>query len=349
MGAGRLAALSGERVTCLKEDFELVMAHKQLDKMKGMPDLVQAIMETTVLDNAVRRGWKDIGEELCKIYSRGEMYDPDFQLALKNLVYLAMPDDVKKSYRAKYAPKKKGEVESRAVVALKKLKHAAQKRVSDTVAAIVKAAYPPMSVPKLPSEKEDEEKEAEAELKSLASGGGEREEERSRSTETGCSAYTDDSAMDGEEDEDDDYAATGGIVPRKAAGGAGGGKPRSDSDALEAAAESDAKRFAAEHARGKSVNFWTVNAVFEKTSLLRKAASDLYGHLHSSSTMITLADGITAMALPLPSFEGTGKFLLTIGATFNEDGTLSKATDESVKGTLPSSATAAAPKVAFSS
>lgn len=338
VGAGRFAALSGERASCSKADFDQVMSNAQLDKMKGSPDLVQSIMETTVLDSAVRRGWKVIGEEMSKIYSRGEMYDPAFQLALKDLVYLALPDDVKKSYRAKYAPKKKGEVESRAVVALKKLKHAAQKRVSDTVAAIVKAAYPPMAATKLPSEKADDEKDAEAELKSLAGEAGEREEERSRSTETGCSAYTDDSAMDG--DGDDDEEEDGGNA------GAGVGASEDEDDATGGLAKlnlSKPPRSTASEARAKKAAIKrvapaaaTTELIHEKTAIVRAAAEKITeAHLLISTPPARDAAGTLLYAVPEPIYIATGQLMTQLAATFKPDGTLTAAAAAAPQSTLP--------------
>ena len=115
---------------------------------------MRRILENALVEENVRKRWKAIGEQIAALYTRGEVYDPNFQDALAELVYLAMPADVKLAYRTKAPPKKAHVVDSPANAAKRKLRRDARQRVSNTVKYITKAAYPVLAARKLPTERE---------------------------------------------------------------------------------------------------------------------------------------------------------------------------------------------------
>ena len=330
IGAARLAALSGAAAAYSEADYEQAIAHPRLVKIKDNKELITGILETALLESETNKSWADIGRELAALYTRGEMYDPDFTNALTDLVYLAMPAEVQIAYRKKLPATKKGEKDSPAMAKLKKARHAARKRVSNTVKKIIHAAYPTLAAKETPSEKADKEADAEKELEELESaGGGEgdgssfveeaREDGRSR-VSSGASSRMD----DGEDEDDDD--PTGGIAP-KAGAGAGSTKPVKGAQG---------KKDAADFERDRQPIF-AINMVYaEKASIIRARAE-------VASTILTSHANIAAswnaerthLALPEPMAASTHTLFATIMATFNPDGSLTEAAKSAKQGTLP--------------
>ena len=332
IGAERLAALSGAAATFSEADYEQAVAHPRLVKIKENKALISGILENTLQESEAHKGRVAIGHELATLYTRGEMYDPDMQNALTDLVYLAMPADVKIAYRKKLPATKKGEKDSPAMAKLKKARHAARKRVSNTVKKIIHAAYPTLAAKETPSEKADKEADAEKELEELESaGGGEgggsryveeaREDGRSR-VSSGAS-----SRMDGEED-DEDEEDDGGVafLAKAAAGGAG---------SVASSAKKQGKKDAADFERDRQPVF-AINQVYaEKASLIHAQATEL-GFQHCLAVLReTKPDGITYVNVPEGTHNKTTDFLSVITATFHPDGSLTEAAQTAKQGTLP--------------
>ena len=223
ISADRLTALKGEVATFSKADYDSALANKHLAKISGDGELVRRILENALVEESVRKSWKAVGEQIASLYARGEVYDPNFQDALTDLVYLAMPADVKLAYRLVLGgPKKAHVVDSPADAAKRKLRRAARQRVSNTVKTIINAAYPKLTAKKSPSEEADEEKDAEAELAAIqaaAEKGGSPYVEEAR--EDGRSVVSSGASSRMDEDEEEEEDETGGIAPPKAAGGDG--------------------------------------------------------------------------------------------------------------------------------
>ena len=331
----RLAALSSAAATFSEADYEQAVAHPRLVKIKENKELIGSILENTLLESETHKGWTAIGQELATLYARGEMYDPDMQNALTDLVYLAMPADVKIAYRKKLPATKKGETDSSAMAKLKKARRDARKRVSNTVNKIIHAAYPTLAAKETPSEKADKEADAEKELEELESaGGGEgggsryveeaREDGRSR-VSSGAS-----SRMDGEED-DEDEEDDGGVafLAKAAAGGAG-------SVASSAKLDKQGKKDAADFERDRQPVF-AINQVYaEKASLIRTFADNAAKiFVGVSNDAASWNAERTHLALPVPIVKETHALFTTITATFHSDGSLTEAAKTAKQGTLP--------------
>ena len=306
IGAGRLAALSVAAAAHDVDDYEEAVKNPRLVKIKENKALIGSILENALLDSEVQATWITIGREMAMLYERGEMYDPDMHDALTDLVYLAMPPEVKKAYRGKkQAPTKKGQTDTPLVAKLKKARRDARNRVSNTVNKIINAAYPKRTAKESPSEKKDKEADAEKELakiKKAAKRGSPYVEEAKE-----VKAGKDDE--DDEDDEDDDGRSDV----------TGSSKMGVD----ETLAQTLGLGVAAGAGSAKPVVF-TVNEVYaEKVSLIRASAEtgakvfDAHYKLPTSWN----AEG-TLIALPKEMADATYTLFTTITATFNPDGSL---------------------------
>jgi len=321
IGAGRLAALSVAAAAYDVDDYEEAVKNPRLVKIKENKELIGSILENALLDSEVQATWITIGREMAMLYERGEMYDPDMHDALTDLVYLAMPPEVKKAYRGKkQAPTKKGQTDSPLVAKLKKARRDARNRVSNTVNKIINAAYPKRTAKESPSEKKDKEADAEKELakiKKAAKRGSPYVEE----AKEGKAGKDDEDDEDGEDDEEDDGRSNV----------SGSSKMGVD----ETLAQTLGLGVAAGAGSAKPVVF-TVNEVYaEKVSLIRAEAEEgakvFVAHAELPASWNAER---TLIVLPKEMAAKTHALFTTITATFNPDGSLTEAAKTAKQGSL---------------
>jgi hypothetical protein len=318
------AKLGAETLDFTEDDFNSRISN--LPALAAKPELARSLLEQTRVHFYSAHMWQEIGAQLREVYTEGELNAPATKVALRNFLFLALPERDKDDYYYNPPRKVKGEEESPAVKEMKKRKVRAQQRLSKVLATVLEAAYPPQRVPKPDAIKKKEQEEA---RKLLAGEGAaaadgkeeaEEEEEDSRPESRPESRYSDASAMDadGDEEEEEDDDETGGIATlaakiAAAAGGAGSVAKPAESKG-KAAAVSSAKPVA-------------LGSVEEYKSMVR--------HLHAQATELgfqhclavsreTKPDGIVYVNVPEGTHVQTTTFITNITTAFKADGSLTR-------------------------
>lgn len=314
------AKLGEETVEYTDDDFNSRITN--LPALAAKPELARSLLEQTRVHFYSAHMWQEIGAQLREVYTEGELNAPATKVALRNFLFLALPERDKQDYYYNPPRKVKGEEESPAVKEMKKRKVRAQQRLSKVLATVLEAAYPPQRVPKPDAVKQKEQEEARKLLagEGAADGKEVEEEEDLRPESRPESRYSDVSAMDADVDEEDeeDDDETGGIATlaakmAAAAGGAGSmAKP----------AESKGKAAAVSSAKPV-----TLGSIEEYKSMVR--------HLHAQATELgfqhclavsreTKADGVVYVNVPEGTHEQTTTFITDITTAFKADGSLTR-------------------------
>jgi hypothetical protein len=324
VGFGSLAtALGGEKLVIDDADYDARI--KNLPELAAEPELAHDMLSLTHAEFFVAHKWKNLGERLRKIYDEAKLNLPSTKDALRSFLFLALPSEQQISMQFEAPRKKKGVEDSAATKEAKKRKMKAQTKLSQILAAVLEAAYPPHKVAPLVAQAKAA-KEA-------------KDEDDAASVHSRQSAYSDDTAMDGggnagagagAGDDDDDDDATGGLAKLNLS------KPRSASDARDEVEASEAKYDERAFKQGKQFDAFTAELVYEKTALVRAAAEKITeAHLLITTPPAHDAAGTFLYAVPEPIYMATGQLMTQLAATFKPDGTLTDAAAAAPQGTLP--------------
>ena len=316
------AKLGEESVEYTDDDYNSRIVN--LPALAAKPELARSLLEQTRVHFYSAHMWQEIGAQLREVYTEGELNAPATKVALRNFLFLALPERDKQDYYYNPPRKVKGEEESPAVKEMKKRKVRAQQRLSKVLATVLEAAYPPQRVPKPDAVKKKEQEEARKLLagEDDADGGegGDDKEEDSRPESRAESRYSDASAMDADGDEgeaewNEDDDETGGIAG-VAAAMSGAGSVASNAKPVKSASSKAAASSAKPVADGGVEEYKKV------ASLIHAQATELdFQHLLATSRE-TKPDGITYVNVPEGTHGKTTSFISAITTAFKSDGSL---------------------------
>jgi len=326
------AKLGEETLEFTEDDYNSRITN--LPALAAKPELARDLLEQTRVHFYSAHKWQEIGAQLREVYTEGELNAPATKMALRNFLFLALPERDKQDYYYNPPRKVRGEEESPAVKEMKKRKVRAQQRLSRVVATVLESAYPPQRVPKPDAVKQKEQEEARKLLagerflaaNKEADDEGDDKEEDSRPESRAESRYSDASAMDADGDDGDeaesneDEDETGGIatVAAKMAAAAGG------AGTVAAASTVKSKGKAAVESSTMPVAIGSIDDYKNMVRHLHAQATEL-GFQHCLAVLReTKPDGITYVNVPEGTHIQTTTFITNITTAFKADGSLTE-------------------------